>query len=152
MVPMGRPNVPPGPISALAKPTLETRFHVDYEWWKRQGIQIDFEIKAHLCPEHQAVFGDATSADLVDWVDGKTGEVTRVNVLQHLLQVHCSKQPDYISQGLSLVNSVFRVFLANGNVPLSCRQLSEVIGHPPEKILRTLSGSRVYKGIRPVRN
>ena len=149
---MGRLNVSPGSIPALVKPTLDTPFHVDYEWWKRQGMQIDVEMKAHLCPEHQAVYADAMSTDLVDWVDSKTGEVTRVNGLQHLLQVHCSKQTDYISQGLSLVNAVFRVFLANSNAPQNCRQLSEIIGHPPEKILRTLSGRRVYKGIRPVRD
>jgi len=49
-----------------------------------------------------------------------------------------------------LVDSIFRVFLANGNAPLTCRELSNIIGHPPVKILRTLSGRQIYKGLRPV--
>jgi len=114
-------------------------------------MQINVELRVHLCRDHQAVFSDAVKTDMFDWVDERTGEVTRVNGLQHLLQVHCSKQPAYINPGLSVVNAVFRVFLANGNTPLNCRQLSEIVGHAPEKILRTLSGAQVYKGIRPVR-
>ena len=76
--------------------------------------------------------------------------MTRVDGLQHVLQVHCSKQPGYINAHLSLVDAVFRVFLANGNMPLTCGELGSIIGRPPERILRTLAGRRVYKGIRPV--
>jgi len=149
-VSMGGPTVSPASIRALAKPTLDTLFHIDYDWWKRHGIQIDIELRSHLCPEHQAVFGDTAGSGKLDWVDERTGEVTQVNGLQHIIQVHCSKQPDYISRTLSLVNAVFRAFLANGNTPLNCRELSKTVGHTPEKILRTLCGARVYKGIRPL--
>lgn len=147
---MGELTVSPVSVRALAKPTLDTLFHIDYDWWTRHGIRIDIELRSHLCPEHQAVFGDTEGSGKLDWVDERTGEVTQINGLQHIIQVHCSKQPDYIGQGLSLVNAVFRVFLANGNTPLNCRRLSETVGHTPETILRTLSGARVYKGIRPV--
>lgn len=87
--------------------------------------------------------------DKIDWVDEKTGEVRQVIGLQHVLQTHCSKQPGYINDDLSLVDAAFRVFLANGNSPLTCKELSGIIGQPPQKILQTLSGRRIYKGIRP---
>jgi hypothetical protein len=50
-----------------------------------------------------------------------------------------------------LVDAIFRVFLANGNTPLNPAQIAERIGRPhqAQTILRTLSGGRVYKGLRP---
>jgi len=140
----------PFSLPALVKPTLDTRFHIDYEWWEREGLQIGIELRAHLCAEHRAVFQDHYDVDTIDWVDEQTGQVTPVNGLQHILQVHCSKQPGYINEQLSLVEAVFRVFLSNGNTPLTCVELGALIGHPPDKVLRILSGRRVYKGIRPV--
>ena len=139
------------PLPRLAKPTLDTPFHIDYSWWKKQGILISAEIRTHLCPDHQAVFGEMFDTEQIDWIDKKTGQVTKVDGLQHVLQIHCSQQPDYINENLSLVDAVFRVFLANGNDPLTAEELGQLIGRPAEKILHTLSGIRVYKGVRPIR-
>ena len=111
---------------------------------------MNVELRSHLCQEHRAVFSEHFDTGKIDWINEKTGEVTQVDGLQHVLQVHCSKQPDYINEHLSLVDAVFRVFLANGNVPLTCRELGNITGRPPERILRTLAGRQVYKGIRPV--
>ena len=137
-------------LPALVKPTLDTPFHIDYDWWERSNLGISVELRAHLCQEHRDVFSDHFDTEKIDWVDGKTGEVVQVDGLQHVLQVHCSKQPGYISEDLSLIDAVFRVFLANGNTPLTCQELSNVVGQMPDKILRTLSGLRIYKGLRPV--
>jgi hypothetical protein len=49
----------------------------------------------------------------------------------------------------SISIAVLTVFLANGNTPLTPKELGERLGRPPQMILRTLSGRRVYKGIRP---
>ena len=110
------------------------------------------ELRAHLCEEHRGVFREHFDTEKIDWVDARTGEVTQVDGLQHVLQIHCSKQPGYISEHLSLVDAIFRIFLANGNTPLTCQELGSMVGQPPDKILRTLAGRQVYKGIRPVRN
>jgi len=134
----------------LVKPKLDTPFHVDYEWWERKGLRMNVELRSHLCQEHRAVFSEHFDTEKIDWINEKTGEVTQVDGLQHVLQVHCSKQPDYINEHLSLVDAVFRAFLANGNMPLTCRELGNITGRPPERILRTLAGRQVYKGIRPV--
>jgi hypothetical protein len=145
---MSKITVPPLP-PALVKPTLDTAFHIDYDWWNRKGLHIGVELRTHLCQEHQSVFRDHFDTEKIDWVDNQTGEVTQIDGLQHVLQVHCSKQPGYISEHSSLVDAIFRVFLANGNTPLTCKELGSIIGQPPDKILRTLAGHRVYKGIRP---
>ena len=84
-----------------------------------------------------------------DWVDEDTGEVTRVDGLQHILRTHCSQMSDYISPHTTLVDAVFRVFLANNNKPLTSVELGKRTGRDPSLILKTLSGKRVYKGLRP---
>jgi len=144
-------TVPPLMPTTLVKPTLDTPFHIDHDWWERKGLQISVELRNHLCREHQTVFDEHFDTEKLDWVDAKTGEVTQVDGLQHILRVHCSKQPDYINENLSLIDAIFRVFLANGNAPTTCRELSAIIDRLPEKILHTLAGRQVYKGIRPAR-
>lgn len=140
----------PALVPSLVKPTLDTAFHVEYAWWTQRNLNLSAELRAHLCDTHRSVFTDEVDTEeWIDWVDQKTGEVTLVHGLQHILRVHCSKEPDYIESGMSLVDAVLRVFLANGNSPLTPRELAEFIGRRPEKILQTLSGRRVYKGIRP---
>jgi hypothetical protein len=146
---MNSVSVPPS-LPALVKPTVDTPFHIDYGWWERKNLRIGVELRTHLCEEHREVFSEHFDTEKIDWVDERTGEVTQVDGLQHVLQIHCSKQPGYVGEHLSLIDAVFRVFLANGNAPLTCQELSHVVGQPADKILRTLAGRQVYKGIRPV--
>ncbi len=90
-----------------------------------------------------------TDEEEVDWVDPETAEVQRVDGLQHILMTHCAKQEGFITEHTVLVDATFRIFLANGNMPLTVLELGEKLGRPPQTILRTFSGGRVYKGIRP---
>jgi hypothetical protein len=133
----------------LVRPTLATQFHIDFEWWERADRDWAVLLRSHLCPEHQVTLGELEADALVDHVDPETAEVSRVPGLQHTLMTHCAVQPDYITPQGSLVDVVFRVFMANGNAPLSCQELGNRLGRPAETILRTLTGPRVYRGIRP---
>jgi hypothetical protein len=148
---MAELKIPPA-LRAFVKPTIDTPFHIDYDWWDRRSLDISVEMRSHLCREHKEAFGRAFDADeKIDWIDKRTGEVQRVNGLQHVLHIHCSKQRDYINDDLPLVDAVFRVFLAQGNKPLTARELGSIIGRSPERIVRTLGGRRTYKGILPAR-
>ena len=138
-------------LPGLVKPSLDTPFHIDYGWWERQGMNMSREFVAHLCAEHRVAYSGHQETEKIDWIDERTGEVTQVQGPQHVLRIHCSKQPDYIHDGLPLISAVLRVFLANGNAPLTCRDLATILGRPAERILRTLSGQRTYKGLRPAR-
>lgn len=134
---------------SLVKPTIQTRFHIDFNWWSQNDRDWRVYLRSYLCPEHQVAFETVDLFDLVDWVDPETAEIQRVDGLQNILITHCAKQPTFISQQSTLVDSVFRLFLANGNTPLSPLELSEELGRDANIILRTLSGPRVYKGLRP---
>ncbi|RME34378.1 MAG: hypothetical protein D6793_08605 [Thermoflexia bacterium] len=132
------------------KPTLDTPFRINYGWWKREGRNLRLELWHHLCPEHQKLYADRLDAGAIDWVDPQTGEVTRIDGLEHLIREHCSRQPNYFHSELPLVDAVFRVFLANGNQPMTPQQLAVLLRRPAEVILRTLGGREVYKGLQPV--
>lgn len=135
---------------SLVKPTIQTPFHIDFDWWKQQEKNWRVYLIGYLCPEHQTSYADSAGNTWIDWVDPQTAEVSSVDGLQHTLITHCAKQPDFVSLNTSMVDSVFRLLLAHGNNPLTPTQLSELTGRPAETILKTLSGSIVYKGIRPI--
>jgi hypothetical protein len=143
-------NVARKRISRLVRPTIDTPYHIDFAWWEKSDRDLQVYLRSHLCPEHQAAFADAGETVMVDHVDPDTAQVTQLAGIQHILISHCAAQPGYITPQTSLVNAIFRVFLANGNQPLTVEELSERLGRPPRTILRLLSGHRIYKGLRPV--
>ena len=137
---------------SLIKPSIDTPFHIDIEWWKQHDRNWRVFLHDYMCVEHQTMFDNLEDNNWVDSVDPETAEVKRVDGLQHVLMTHCARQPNFITANTTLVDSVFRVFLSNGNEPLSIREVAEIINRPAETILRTISGPQVYKGLRPFKN
>lgn len=141
-------STPGQPLSHRVKPTSTTRFHIDYGWWKREGQDLRKYLISHLQPEQRAPFENLDTDDTVDWVDPETAEVRRVDALQQAV-LTAAKDPHFISDKMTVVDAIFRVFLANGNKPLSPEELGKMINRSPAVILKTLAGGQVYKGIRP---
>jgi len=135
---------------SLIKPKLTSPFQIDFEWWKRNDRDWRVYLRSFLCEEHQRMFENLDNDEIIDWVDPKTAEVKQVDGLQHVLISHCAKQDDFLTRNMALVDAVFRVFLSNGNKPQTPQELGELLNRPADTILRTFSGLRVYKGIRPV--
>jgi hypothetical protein len=134
---------------SLVKPTSETKFHIDFDWWKQHDNNWKVYIRSCLCQEHQAAFETLDTNIQIDWIDPLTAEVHSVDGLQHVLITHCTKQENFITGYTTLVDAVFRILISNGNVPMSPVELGKLMGRPPETILRTLTGPTIYKGIRP---
>lgn len=134
---------------SLVKPTIETPFKIDFEWWKTHDHNWRVYLFSFLCTEHQQVFEKVGDQAWIDWIDPETAEVTQVDGLQHILMTHCALQPDFVNSTTTLVDAVFRVLLSNGNTPISPAELSDRVNKSADTILRTLSGPRVYQGIRP---
>lgn len=133
------------------EPTLETRYHIDLEWWKHQGRSLRVFLHSHLCKECKKRYPSHQGTEVVDWVDPETGEVRQVDGLWQALRVHCARQPEFITPDTPLLEAVFRMFLANGNVPMSVAELAHKLGrYRPEVLLRTLQVGSDYYGIRPV--
>lgn len=135
-------------MAKFIKPTLDTKFHIDFLWWQKSGRQLATIMRSHACPEcrdrHQ-------HEELFDWIDPETGEVFQLNTIWNCIISYCSQQPDFIDNRTPLTTAVFRAFIANNNMPLTPTEIYEKIQQKsPETILRTLGGRKVYQGIRPV--
>ena len=137
---------------SLVKPTVDTPFHIDFAWWKKNERDWHVYLRSLLCAEHQEAFANTEEGETIDWIDPVTAEVKPVEGVQNALMTHCVKQPDFLTSQTALVEAVFRLFLTNGNAPMSSGELGARLNRPPETILRTLAGARVYKGIRPYNN
>ena len=136
--------------SSLIKPIITSPFKIDFDWWKKHDRDWRVYLRSFLCEEHQVLFKDLENDEVIDWVDQKTAEVSQVDGLFHVLITHCAKQDNFLTNRMALVDSVFRLLLSNGNQPMTSEELGKILNRPPTTILRTLSGFRVYKGIRPI--
>lgn len=131
--------------------TVDTKFHIDLTWWEKQHRDIRVLMHDLLCAECRENVGNVLEPRMVDVVDPDTAEVTRVDAIWEAIRACCSVRQDYITAETPLLDSVFRLFLANGNKPLSVQELYERLDkRPPETILRVLTKGQVYLGIRPV--
>ncbi|MFN8433660.1 MAG: hypothetical protein U0V18_06545 [Anaerolineales bacterium] len=137
---------------SLLKPTVKTPFHIDFEWWKQNEGDWHIFLRSFLCAEHQEAFANVEEGEMIDWIDPQTAEVKPVDGVQHALISHCAQLPDFVNQRTAIVEAIFRLFLANGNIPMSAEDLSKKLGKPADTILRTIAGPRVYRGLRPMLN
>lgn len=137
-------------MAVWKRPSLETKFHIDDEWWKASGKDLRVAVRGQLCRDCQVRFPDHRNLESVDWVDPDTAEVVRADALLQTLRSDCSTKPEFISASNSLVTNIFRLLLVNGNQALNPKELAS---HMPwtnaDTILRTLSAGTVYMGIRP---
>jgi hypothetical protein len=134
---------------SLVKPTIQTPFHIDFDWWRANDENWHVALMSMLCPEHQAAFTNLSEGQMIDWVDPDTAEVRQMDGLQYILIQHCAKQAEFLNAHTVMVEAIFRLLLANGNSPLSAEELSTRLNRPADTILKTIAGPRVYNGLRP---
>lgn len=144
---MSRPR-PKISVAHLKRPSLETKFHIDYDWWD----ESDLDLKTYLFSRLN--IGDESAFDLgidkVDLVDSETGEVRQVDGFQFALQTYFNQLSDDFAQQTSLVDAIFFVLLANANKPMTASELAVKVNRDPDMVLKTISGTRIYQGIRPI--
>lgn len=134
---------------SLLKPTLRTPFHVDFEWWRANDNNWHIAVHDMLCQEHQASFSDLMEDQLIDWIDPETAEIRSMDGLQSTLISHCAQQPGFLDTHTMLVEAVFRLLLASGNTPMTAEELGRKLNRQADVIMKTITGARVYKGLRP---
>jgi len=134
---------------SLLKPSINTPYHIDFEWWKQSERDWHVFLRSLLCAEHQESFANIDEGEMIDWIDPATAEVKPVDGLQHALMSHCALLPEFSSEHTAVVEAVFRIFLVNGNIPMSAEDIAKKLNRSADTILKTISGSRVYRGLRP---
>ena len=137
-------------MARYVKPPLDTKFHIDFDWWEERGRRLRVYLQSQLCPQCRPDYADKPP-EQIDWVSLDTGEVRQVDILWHVIRTHCSQQPDYITEHIPLTTAIFRIFVANDNTPLTPSGLHQILRRKsPTLILRTIGGREVYMGIRPI--
>ena len=121
---------------------VKPRWFIDLDWHQQGNRSFLALAQGCLCPKcQQRLKGEISAADLLTTIKDC-----------------CSKTPNFITGKLPILESIFRLFLANGNQPLDLeelgRQLSERRGGDTyrtsaEMLPRVLSSDQYY-GLRQV--
>jgi hypothetical protein len=90
----------------------EERWVINLKWLQQNNRSFTALVRSSLCPKCQKKFK-------VDQSEAKPNELLKA------LKTCCSKSVEFIKPGLPLQESIFRVFLANGNQPLTLADLGE---------------------------
>ena len=125
---------------------LKTYWAIALDWFQQNNRSISALIQDYLCPK---------CAKKLD----AEGKENSPDVLMSAVKNCCSHGPDFISERLPILESVFRLFLANGNQPLDLEELGKQLsqwrgGDPyrtsPETLSRLLK-SDCYYGLQEAR-
>ena len=117
---------------------IESRWCIDLDWYEQSNRSFLTLAQGSLC--------DNCAKKL-------EGEKVSIPKLLSAVKKCCSKDPAFINRRLSVLESVFRLFLANGNQPLSLRELGEQLREHrsgdtyatwPEILYRLLSSDQYY--------
>lgn len=125
------------------KDEAQRRYSIDMSWYQEQGRSFTVLASSRLCPTSQKKKSLKTDAALLT-----------------ALSQCCSKSEGFISPNMPLMEMIFRLFLANGNEPLSLEEiqagLQERLRESTEardisipKLRRIVDSDRYY-GLRPV--
>lgn len=119
------------------------RWHIDLEWYDNNSRSFTAMAQERMCPRcrKQPVSKKEIPASQL---------IATINKC-------CGDSSDFINENQPVLESVFRVFLAGGNQPLTLKELGEKLSPPrggdvfrtsPEVLARLLANDRFY-GVRP---
>ncbi len=116
---------------------------IDLDWYKRHNRSFPHLARGCLC---------ARCRERMD-----RGEISEAKLVANIKEC-CSKLPDFINGEMAVLESIFRLFLANGNEPLNLADLSVQLSNwlggdtyraSAEVLSRLLKDERYY-GIKRV--
>lgn len=120
-----------------------TRWAVALDWFPEHHRSIAVLLRDYLCPECTRRFADDAKA--------------KPEALIGTIQKCCAAQPGFINERLPILESTFRLFLANGNKAMELGKLSRELGErrggdtyrtSPEALQRILKNDSYY-GLQP---
>ncbi len=109
----------------------EARYFVDPQWYEERGLAFNIVAQARLCTSCSTKLGTFVE-ERYPVIDPKTKRVSfeyrRVAYAANPLPIIrdcCSRARDYITPDTPLLEAIFRVFLANGNQPMTIATIRE---------------------------
>ena len=91
---------------------IKLQWFIDLDWYQQNNRSFFALTQSYLCPKCR------------ERLKVEKEEASAADVLSAIGDC-CSKTPGFIAPKLPILESVFRLFLANGNQPLSLEELGE---------------------------
>jgi len=121
-----------------------SRWFIDLDWLEQNNRSFLVLAQGCLCSRCRERLGESK------------GEISAADLISNIRDC-CSQTPEFITDRLPVLESIFRLFLANGNQPLELeelvKQLSEWRGdsrRTPAEVLSRLLRNERYYGLRQV--
>lgn len=121
---------------------VKPHWFIDLDWYQQNNRSFSALAQKCLCAKcRERLTGDLSADELLATI-----------------RDCCSQTPDFITGRLPILESIFRLFLANGNHPLDLEELGKQLTHwrgsdtyrtSPEILSRLLKDEQYY-GIRQV--
>lgn len=118
----------------------KTHWFIDLDWFQQNNRSFSTLVQDYLCPE----CAKRLSSE---------GKENSVNTLLSTIKNCCSQAPDFLTDRSPILDSIFRLFLANSNKPLELEELGKQLsklrgGDPyrtsPDVLLRLLKNDLYY--------
>ena len=121
------------------------RWFIDLDWLEQHNRSFFILAQGCLCPK------------CGEWREGGKEGISAADLLSAIRDC-CSKTPEFVTDRLPILESIFRLFLANGNQPLDLEELGKQLNEwrggdtsrTSAEILSRLLESDQYYGLRPV--
>jgi hypothetical protein len=118
--------------------TTKSKFQIDVNYWEKQGRNFRQEIYDALCDECKNMYSLDEPRE-VDHMDSATGQVTRMDALLDCASEVCANSSEFMNPRMPLTRSIFRAFIAAGNLPQSPEDIfTRIKKGSPQVILKEL--------------
>ncbi len=91
------------------------RWFIELDWYQPNNRSFFTLAQGCLCPKCRERF------------KVEEREISAADLLSNIKDC-CSKTPDFVTSKLPMLESIFRLFLANGNQPLDLEELRQQLG------------------------
>jgi hypothetical protein len=127
------------PEEQKSTPAEEVRWSIALDWFLLNQRSALVLIQGYLCSNCARRVSDKKDPNM--------------KTILGAIQKCCSQTPDFFNDKLPILESIFRLFLRNGNKPLTLKELSSELGQvrsgdiyrtSPEILLRLLKNDRFY--------
>ena len=112
-------------------PETSRYYHADPSWFDENNLSFDDVVRARMCDTCRSRIGQDVE-ERVPIFDKDTGRM-RFEVQQSTygsdplkcIREHCGRAKNYIHRDMPTLEAIFRIFLANGNTPMTLDQVRE---------------------------